>query len=212
MAARLAPGMIRSALTSKQSALTSFNSLPAPQSVTVPVRLSSGSPLPNVWVEDGVIWNVATNVALGFTSYGAQTSFMSLAKTSFPGYGLQAPPKSWYAGAFSASDMPILVQQSSALLNNTLLLWPSLASLPFASNFLSQLPVTLLEKPALGSAAMAPSTAQSFQAMSPKGQQTFSAQYLLFSPWGASPNPFYTSVSAIGAVFYDLVEFGWGYK
>ena len=199
LAMRLAPRM-------KQMATKSVSSLSARSGLSVPVNVA----LPNVWVENGVIWNVASNLVLGFTSYSAQTSFMSLMETSYPGVGLQAAPKKWYTGAFSATDMPMLVQQSKVLINNFLLIWPSLVAMPFAGNFLSELPVTIYGTPASGSAALSPSTAQSFQAMSPEGQKTFHAQYLLFSPNGASPDPGITEGPG-PAVFYDLVEFGWWY-
>jgi hypothetical protein len=175
-----------------------------------PIPLSGPTFVPNLWVEKGVIWNTATNLVLGFTSFTAQTNFMSLCGTSFPGVGLQSAPKSWYAGAFSVRDMPILVQQSKVLINNFLLLWPSLVSLPFAASFLSTLPFTIYGKPASGSAALAPSTAQSFQAMSPDGQKTFEAKYILFSPYGASPDPGITESGA--SIFHDLVLFGWWYS
>jgi hypothetical protein len=176
-----------------------------------PIPLSGGPPfVPNLWVEKGVIWNTATNLVLGFTSYTAQTNFMSLCETSFPGLGLQSAPKSWNAGAFSAKDMPILVQQSKVLINNFLLLWPSLISMPFAASFLSTLPITIYGTPTSGSPALAPSTAQSFQALSPGGQQTFTAKYILFSPYGAKPDPGITESGA--SIFHDLVLFGWWYS
>jgi len=146
----------------------------------------------------------------GFTSYTAQTNFMSLCETSFPGLGLQSAPKSWYAGAFSVKDMPILLDQSKVLINNFLLLWPSLVSLPFAASFLSTLPITIYGTPATGSPALAPSTAQSFQALSPGGQQTFEAKYILFSPYGPKPDPGITDTGA--PIFEDLVLFGWWYS
>jgi hypothetical protein len=188
----LAPGL-------KQNAPKPFLSRSSQQVIPGQLNLGSG-PLPNVWVENGVIWNVATNLAMGFTSYSSLTSFVALARSSFPGYGLEAAPKSWYSGAFSATDMPMLVQKSTKLL----LIWPSLVSISFAAKFLSELPLTMVYNPATGSPALAPSTAQSFQALSPEGQKTFQAKYLLFSH---APN----SGSGMAAVFTDLVQFGWWY-
>jgi hypothetical protein len=194
LAARLAPGL-------KQNASRSFMPLSARQGATVTSGSGSGSsPLPNVWVEKGVIWNVATNLAMGFTSYSSLTDFVSAARSSFPGYGLESGPKTWYTGAFSQTDMPMLVQKSTKLL----LIWPSLVSIPFAAKFLSELPVSMVYNPASGSPALAPSTAQSFQALSPDGQKTFQAKYLLFSHVA-------NSGTGIAAVFTDLVQFGWWY-
>jgi len=204
LASRFAPAM-------KRSAIKPFNSLSARQGTGVMSNVGSSSPLPNIWVENGVIWNVASNLALGFTSQSSLTSFISAAKSAAPGVGLQSAPKKFYAGAFSATDMPMLLQQSSVLINNFLLLWPSLIAMPFAANFLSQLPITIYGNAYSGSAALDPTTAQSFQALSPEGQKTFQAKYVLFSPHGASPDPGIT-VSAETAAIYDLVEFGWWYK
>lgn len=176
-----------------------------------PIPLSGPTFVPNLWVEKGVIWNIATNLVLGFTSYTAQTNFMSLCETSFPGIGLKAAPKSWYAGAFSATDMPIIVQQlttSPVLGSNFLLLWPSLTSLSFAASFLTTLPIKVSGNPSKGSAALPISTATSFQALSPEGQKTFSAKYVLFAPYGSTPDPGMTG-SASSSVGYDLVEYGW---
>jgi hypothetical protein len=176
-----------------------------------PIPLSGPTFVPNLWVEKGVIWNTATNLVLGFTSYAAQTNFMSLCETSFPGIGLKSAPKSWYAGAFSITDMPILIQQltSSPILgSNFLLLWPSLASLSFAASFLATLPITISGKPGAGSSALPVSTATSFQALSPEGQKTFAAKYVLFAPYGSTPDPGMT-VSASSSVGYDLLEYGW---
>jgi hypothetical protein len=204
LSARFAPGM-------KRSAIKPVNTLSATQGTGVMSNIGSSSPLPNVWVENGVIWNVASNLAMGFTSYSSLTSFISAAKSGCPGVGLQPAPKKFYAGAFSATDMPMLLQQSSVLINNFLLLWPSLVAMSFAASFLSQLPITIYGNAYSGSAALDPSTAQSFQALSPEGKKTFKAKYVLFSPHGASPDPGIT-VSAKTAAVYDLVEFGWWYK
>jgi hypothetical protein len=204
LAARFAPGM-------RRPAIKPFNSPSAKQGTGVIPNIGSSSPLPNVWVENGVIWNVASNLAMGFTSYSSLTSFISAAQSASPGVGLQPGPKKFYTGAFSATDMPILVQQSSVLINNFLLLWPSLVAMSFAANFLSELPITIYGNAYSGSAALDPTTAQSFQALSPEGQKTFKAKYVLFSPHGASPDPGTTGSAKIAAQ-YDLVEFGWWYK
>jgi hypothetical protein len=91
-------------------------------------NIVSSAPLPQVWVENGVIWNVASNLAMGFTSQSSLTSFISAAKSAAPRIGLLPAPKEFYTGAFSATDMPMLLQQSSVLINNFLLLWPSLVA------------------------------------------------------------------------------------
>lgn len=192
LAAHLAPGL--------KNAPKPFMRMSSP-STKVPGPLTLGStPLSNVWVENGVIWDVATNLAMGFTSYSSLKNFVSLALSSFPGYGLEDGPKTWYTGPFSATDMPMLVQKSTKLF----LIWPSLVSIPFAATFLSGLPVTMVDHPSTGSPVLAPTTAQSFQALSPLGQKTFQAKYLLFSH--AS-----NSGTGIAAVFTDLVQFGWWY-
>lgn len=101
--------------------------------------------------------------------------------------------------------------QSKVLINNFLLLWPSLVSLPFAASFLSTLPITFYgTPPTSGSAALPLSTAQSFQALSPDGQKTFEAKYILFSPYGPKPIP---GIGDSGAsIFHDLDLFGWWYS
>jgi hypothetical protein len=90
--------------------------------------------------------------------------------------------------------------------SNCLLFWPSLASLPFAGAFLSDLPVGI-EFFSIGSPgpAIAQATAGNFQALSPTGKQTFSAQYVLYSPWGTGLSP----VLSTGADPDNLYEYGW---
>jgi len=100
-----------------------------------------------------------------------------------------------------------LITPVSSYVKYHLLLWPSLVGVGFAANFLSTLPLlSLQENPVSGSTAVAPSALQSFQAMSPAGQKSFTAKYVLFSPSGPQPAAAYKSGAA---VLYDMNNFGW---
>ena len=136
----------------------------------------------NLWVEDGVIWQLPS-LLVGFTSYSAATTFFS----SLKGTGMESAPANWYQGLpFSATDFPILYEQNST--GRDLLIWPSLYVMGSAQMFLSMLPGGPY-KPSHGNAASAGavvpvSALQNFSANSPSGMKTFQAQYILYAPGG----------------------------
>jgi hypothetical protein len=165
---------------------------------------------PNLWVENGVIWQLPS-LLVGFTSYSAATSFFASAKT--PIYDYVPAPASWYQGLpFSATDFPILRYASTVSSpgndTNLILIWPSLNTMGFASTFLSLLPVNqpLLPSPAPSAGPVFPTyTMSNFSADSPKGTQTFHAQHLLYAPWpnSGSGSNVYTGL------WFDMGDYAW---
>lgn len=168
------------------------------------------APVPNLWVENGAIWQLP-NLLVGFTSYSAASTFFGSVK----GLGYEAAPSSWYEGSpFSATDFPILHWGKKGVeINGFLLVWPSLTAIAFASTFLPMLPVSqpLIPSPAPSAGPVAPvSSMGSFSANSPSGVQTFRAQYIMYGPWGPSPLSG-TSTSGTG-IKYDMILYSWWYN
>ncbi len=168
-------------------------------------QLPSSFILPNLWVDNGAIWQLP-NMLLGFTNYSAATSFLS----SVSSLGLYPAPQSWYAGTpFSATDFPILWEKEQSLF----LLWSSINALSYAQKFLPMVPDISL---GLGFYVTMPpagpvvpvSSLQSFSSNSSSGMQTFSAQYILYCPWGTQAGGENNSVPYTGIV-NELYNYYW---
>jgi hypothetical protein len=184
-------------------------------------------PLPNLWVENGVIWQLPS-LLIGFTSYTAAKDFFA----SLHGTGMGAVPSNWYQGKpFSSVDFPILYDQfeyskskkikpdaanQGATTSTTdwsgynCLIWPSLEALPSIKIFFSMLGSPTV-KAAHGHASSAGpvvpiSAIGSFSADSPGGQGTFSAKYVMYVPGGIS-----TKTSDAG-IQYDMSTYCWTRK
>jgi hypothetical protein len=175
-----------------------------------PLTAPLGPAIPNLWVENGVIWQLP-NLLVGFTSYPAATVFFSSVK----GFGYEPAPSSWYEGTpFSASDFPILHWGKKGVeINGFILVWPSLNAISFAKIFLPMLPVNqpLIPSPATSAGPVVPTSAVgNFSADSPTGVQTFQAQYIMYAPFGPSPlSGIYTSAPGIQ---YDMILYSWWYS
>jgi hypothetical protein len=185
------------------------------------------TPLPNLWVENGVIWQLPS-LLIGFTSYSAVTKFTA----SLNGTGMGAPPSKWYQGKpFSERDFPILYDQwqysqskkikptksdSYATKSTTVwgacdcLIWPSLAALPQINMFMSMLgsqAVTPTHGHAKSAGPVVPVSAiTNFSANSPSGTATFSAQYVMYVPGGIASKTSYSGIQ------YDMSTFSWTRK
>jgi len=169
----------------------------------------AASAIPNLWVEDGVIWQLP-NLLVGFTSYSAATSFFFSVKS----LGYQPAPSGWYEGTpFSARDFPMLQYGKKGIeLNGMILIWPSLTAMPFASTFLPMLRVNqpLIPSARASAGPVAPvSVMSSFSASSPAGVQTFQAKYIMYSPWG--PKPLSGAGTSGVGIQYDMVMYSWWY-
>ena len=97
------------------------------------------------------------------------------------------------------------------------MVWPSLTSLSFAPSFLAKLPVSVYPDWLLNTTAAPylPTTlAQSFQASSPQGQGTFQAKYVLFTPNGASKDPYAGPIQGqtYPAWQVEFADYGWWYS
>jgi hypothetical protein len=183
--------------------------------------------LQNLWVENGVIWQLPS-LLIGFTSYTAVTNFFA----SLHGTGMGPPPSKWYQGKpFSSVDFPILYDQfeyskskkikpdaanSESTKSTTVwsgyncLIWPSLAALPSINIFMSMLgsqAVTAAHGHASSAGPVVPISAiKSFSANSPAGMSSFAAQYVMYVPGGIS-----TKNSDAG-IQYDMSTYCWTRK
>jgi hypothetical protein len=184
-------------------------------------------PLKNLWVENGVIWQLPS-LLIGFTDYSSVTKFFA----SLNGTGMGSPPANWYQGLpFSASDFPILYDQydysKSKKIKPTAanqystsaitvwgavkcLIWPSLAALPSIKMFFSMLGSQAVS-PAHGHAAsagpvVATSLLSNFSASSPAGTKTFSAKYVMYVPGGI------TTKNSDSGINFDLNTYCWTRK
>ncbi len=167
------------------------------------------STVPNLWVENGVIWQLP-NLLVGFTSYSAATGFF----LSVAGLGYNSAPSRWYEGTpFSAMDFPMLHWgKKGAQINGFILVWASLTAMPFASMFLPMLPVNQPLIPNNTSAAgpVVPTSAMAnFSASSPSGVRNFKAQYIMYAPFG--PNPLSGTFTSAAGIQYDMVLYSWWY-
>ena len=174
------------------------------------ISTASTPTVTNLWVENGVIWQLP-NLLVGFTSYSAVTAFFSSVKS----LGYESASSSWYAGTpFSATDFPILHWGTKGVeINGFILIWPSLNAMPFASTFLPMLPVSQPLIPSLRSSAgpVVPTSAMgSFSADSPTGVQTFQAKYIMYGPWG--PKPVGGQGTSASGVSYDMTMYSWMYN
>jgi hypothetical protein len=203
-------------------------------SSTVPMNLSANPritanipiQIPNLWVENGVIWQLPS-LLIGFTSYSAVTKFFA----SLQGTGMGPPPSQWYQGKpFSSVDFPLLYDQyeytksktikpnasnSDATKSNTVwgacncLIWPSLTALSSVKMFFSMAAsqVTPVHGNANSAGPVVPISAiSSFLANSPAGTNTFRAQYVMYVPGGIT-----TKVSGSG-IQYDMSKYAWTRK
>ena len=175
---------------------------------TLPSVVSSS--VSNLWVENGVIWQLP-NLLVGFTSYSAATGFFSSVK----GLGYKSAPSSWYEGTpFSASDFPILhFGKKGVEVNGFILIWPSLNTMTYAKTFLRMLPVNqpLIPSLATSAAPVVPTSAmENFSANSPAGVQTFQAQYIMYGPFG--PNPLSGVYTSAPGIQYDMILYSWWYN
>lgn len=180
-------------------------------------------PIPNLWVDDGVIWQLPS-LLVGFTNHSSATGFFSSVK----GLGLTPAPASWYQGTpFSASDFPILTDVVDWTVSTPLkkpdaegdkwsvtfwqathlLMWARLGALPNAKMFMSMSPAAPFQ-PVNGKASSAhpifpAAELQSFSASSPNGTKTFQAQYVMYVPGDIK------NVSSTAGVMYDMNQFCW---
>jgi hypothetical protein len=174
------------------------------------IKIPASTTIPNLWVENGVIWQLP-NLLVGFTSYSAATAFFSSVKS----LGYESASSSWYEGTpFSATDFPILRYGTKGVeIVGTILIWPSLNALPFASKFLPMLPVSqpLIPSSAPSAGPVAPTSVMaSFSANSPTGVQNFQARYIMYAPWG--PNPLSGYSTSASGVQYDMILYSWWYN
>lgn len=174
------------------------------------ISTASTPTVTNLWVENGVIWQLP-NLLVGFTSYSAATAFFSSVKSM----GYKSASSSWYVGTpFSPTDFPILHYGTKGVeINGMILIWPSLNAMPFASTFLPMLPVNQPLIPSLRSSAgpvVPTSIMASFSANSPTGMQNFQAKYIMYAPWG--PNPLSGESTSDSGIKYDMVLYSWWYN
>lgn len=175
-----------------------------------PVSPATTPTVTNLWVENGVIWQLP-NLLVGFTSYSAATAFFSSVKS----LGYKSASSRWYVGTpFSGTDFPILHYGTKGVeINGMILIWPSLNAMPFASTFLPMLPVNQPLIPSLRSSAgpvVPTSLMGSFSANSPSGVQTFQAKYIMYAPWG--PNPLSGYSTSNSGITYDMILYSWWYN
>lgn len=181
-------------------------------------------PIPNLWVQNGVIWQLPS-LLVGFTNYSAATSFFN----SLKGSGMSAAPSNWYQGIpFTASDFPILTdgyqyttvqtiqapswapgctQLQTYWSDTHLLIWARISALQNVKLFMSMSPGRPFT-PFQGSASSAGpifpvASLQSFSAQSPSGTQNFQAQYVMYVPGGIKPS------SSTGGINYDMSQYCW---
>ena len=170
---------------------------------------------PNLWVENGVIWQLP-KLLIGFTSDSSAKAFF----LSVKGMGFQPPPASWIQGLpFSASDFPMLYEQHSHgvqkkwttdhMQTYQFLIWPSHHMMTSTKLFFSMLPNGPF-KPVHGHAdcagpIMPTADLRNFSANSPSGRKTFQAQYILYV---GGDIPKSASAGGVG-VSYDMSMYSW---
>lgn len=184
-------------------------------------------PLQNLWVENGVIWQLPS-LLIGFTNYSAVTRFFG----SLNGTGMGPPPSTWYQGRpFSASDFPILYDQYEYSKSKRIkptkansystkfttvwagfdcLIWPSIAALPNIKLLMSMVgdhEVTPAHGHAGSAGPVVPITSiTNFPANSPAGQKTFSAEYVMYVPGGI------TAKTSNAGIQWDMSTYCWRSK
>jgi hypothetical protein len=171
-----------------------------------PIHFGARPPVkvPNLWVENGVIWQLP-NLPVGFTSYSAATHFFSSLKS----LGYSSGDAGLYRGPFSAMDFPLLWVPSKAIYGSVegTNLWPSLATMHYAKMFLSMLPGGPYHEAhghAASAGAVIPISAmRNFSANSPTGVKNFQAQYIMYAPGGS-----WKTTSASG-ISYDMDVYTW---
>lgn len=204
------------------------------KSSTVPMNISLNPrfgqniapPIPNLWVENGVIWQLPS-LLVGFTSYSAVTKFFA----SLHGTGMGAPPSNWYQGIpFSANDFPLLydlyeytksknikptaadhhaTKSNTVWATCTCLVWPSLTALSHTKTFFSMAASHVV--PVHGTANSAGpvfpvASISSFSADSPSGKSTFRAEYVMYVPGGITAKGSGTGIQ------YDMSKYAWTRK
>ena len=200
---------VHAAVTTPRTGLSDMTSL-SKSGFAGSISTASTPTVTNLWVENGVIWQLP-NLLVGFTSYSALTAFFSSIKS----LGYKSASSSWYVGTpFSATDFPILHYGTKGVeINGMILIWPSLNAMSFASSFLPMLPVNQPLIPTSRSSAgpvVPTSVMGSFSANSPVGVQTFQAKYIMYAPWG--PNPLSGVSTSATAIQYDMILYSWWYN
>ncbi len=92
---------------------------------------------------------------------------------------------------------------------NGMLIWPSLNVLGFAKMFLAMLPDQNTFNPSPAPSAgpvIPPSDISNFAADTPTGAQMVQAQYIMYAPYGPTPEPFSSPGSGI---VYDMYKYSW---
>lgn len=216
----------RSVVSKSVHAPAASPTIPMNFSVNPKDRVNIPVQLPNLWVENGVIWQLPS-LLIGFTSYSALTKFFG----TLHGTGMGPPPSKWYQGKpFSQTDFPLLYDQYEytkttkikpdaanhhATKSNTVwaacncLVWPSLTALKFAKMFISMSgdQVTPVHGHANSAGPVVPVSAiSSFSANSPTGKNTFCAQYVLYAPGRVNTKPSGSGIQ------YDMSLYAWTRK
>ncbi len=180
--------------------------------------------IPNLWVENGVIWQLPS-LLVGFTNYSSVTGFFSSAKAS----GMTAAPASWYQGIpFSASDFPILTEEYwyetvktikppswNKNLNQYqtywdathLLIWARVAAIANTKMFMSMSPGGPFAAVHGNTGSAGPIfpayDLKNFSAQSPSGTKPFSAEYVMYVPGGIKRS------SSNAGVAFDMSQYCW---
>jgi len=183
---------------------------------------AASSLIPNLWVENGVIWQLPS-LLIGFTNHSAASRFFS----SLHGTGMGPAPSKWYQGIpFTSMDFPILKEKGifrvqgwggagpnvDATVTYTvkathLLVWARISALPNIQMFFSMTPVGPICPLCTGAGSpgpiFPPSALRSFSASSPNGTKTFHAEYVLYVAYNTD------STGNDQGIKYDLDKYCW---